>query len=112
MGAGGCGVPRGAGEDGRGLGAGGEFGRGWGCRTGGTWGRFVKCHRRSDLRSRPRCGFCQKIEVKGIIAILEECTLPTIAPLRYMVRNAGKNDAGQARHGDWISIWVFSKVSP
>lgn len=52
-------------------------------------------------------GFCQKIAVKGIIAFLEDCALPTIAPLGDMVRDAGKDDAGQARHGSRIMVFGY-----
>ena len=87
-----------------------EFGRGLGCRTGGLcrWGRARGLPRLGhqaigpELCPRSRRGFYQKIEVEGIIAILEECTLPAVALLCDMMRDAGNNDAGQTRHGNRI----------
>ena len=52
-------------------------------------------------------GLSPKDEAEGLIAVLEEGALPAIAPLGDMVRDAGKNDAGQARHGSRIVAFGY-----
>jgi hypothetical protein len=49
-----------------------------------------------DMRARRRVR--QKVQVKLIVPIFEERPFPAVAPLRYMVRDAGENNAGKAGH--------------
>jgi hypothetical protein len=51
---------------------------------------------RPNLGLRPLGGGGEQIEIKRIIAILEERPLPVIPALRHMMRQAGNDDAGQA----------------
>ncbi|MEZ5693866.1 MAG: hypothetical protein R3D99_08500 [Altererythrobacter sp.] len=46
-----------------------------------------------DFRVRTRGGIGQEVKVKGIVAVFKKGLLPTVAALRDMVRNTGKNNA-------------------
>lgn len=67
--------------------------------------------------------------IEGIVAVLEEGTHAPAAPLRDMVRDAGKDDAGQSGHAsvaqaerginparrqlapEWIGLGVYAPVT-
>lgn len=53
---------------------------------------------RPDLGLRPLHRIREQIEIQIIVAVLEECLFAPIAPLRDMMRQPGKHDAGQAGH--------------
>ena len=54
----------------------------------------------------------QQVEIEGIIGIVEKRLLPPIATLGHVVGQAGKDDAGGARHagilaGDLLNCNVY-----
>ena len=44
-------------------------------------------------------GVAQQIEIELIIPILKKSPLAPVAPLGYMMRDAGDDDSGEAGHG-------------
>jgi hypothetical protein len=72
---------------------------------------------RPDLDTVPAARIRQKIEVEGIVSVLEKRPLAPVAALGHMVRDAGQDHAGEASHGSGCqpngsaSIWGFSHLS-
>ena len=55
-----------------------------------------------DLDAEPGAGFGQPIAIERVILVAEKDALSPIAPLRDMMRDAGKHDAGDAGH-----VWTL-----